>query len=113
MIDERRAHPQADALVVLVVGLAEEDAPASAEAVLDDGPGAPQVPAERPPLRGVAAVVRGRRAPADLGVGARPRAVALALHPQLAGALVLDEHADVLGLREQLEQRVDQLLEQR
>ena len=40
-------------------------------------------------------------------------AVALALDLQLAGALVLDEHADVLGLREQIEQRVDDLLEQR
>ena len=28
-------------------------------------------------------------------------------------ALVLDEHADILGLREQIEQRVDELLEQR
>ena len=37
----------------------------------------------------------------------------LALHAQLAGALVLDEHADIIGLREQLEQRLDELLQQR
>src|SRR4029077_13657134 len=36
-----------------------------------------------------------------------------ALDAQLAGALVLDEDADILGLREQIEQRIDELLEQR
>lgn len=40
-------------------------------------------------------------------------AMALALDAQLAGALVLDEHAHVLGLREQIEQRLGDLLEQR
>ena len=37
----------------------------------------------------------------------------LALHAELAAALVLDEHADILGLRKQIEHRVDQFLEQR
>ena len=39
-------------------------------------------------------------------------AVSLALDAELARALVLGEHADILRLREQIEQRIDELLQQ-
>ena len=38
--------------------------------------------------------------------------MALDLDLELAGALVLDEDADIVGLREQIEERVDELLEE-
>ncbi|MEJ7601061.1 MAG: hypothetical protein WKG01_24370 [Kofleriaceae bacterium] len=85
----RGAHPGADALVVLVVGIVQQHAAAIAHDVRDDRAGHAQIAAER------------------------LLAMLLALHAELAAALVLDQHTDVLGLREQIEERVDQLLEQR
>jgi hypothetical protein len=73
---------------VAVRGVAEQHAAAIADHVLDDRAGDAEVATE-----GLLAVL-------------------LALHLELAGALVLDEHADVLGLREQIEQRIHQLLEE-
>jgi hypothetical protein len=99
VIDERRAHPRADALVVLVGVLAEQDAAPVAHDVLDDRAGDAQVAA--------VGVLLARRA----GAAARPPLLDLDL--ELAALLVLDQHADVLRLREQIEQRVDELREQR
>ncbi len=84
VVDERRAHPRAHALVVLVVAVAQEDAAAVAHDVLDDRARDAQVAAEA--------------LPAGAARGDRARAVLLHLHLELAGLLVLDEDAHVLGL---------------
>src|SRR5690606_17817432 len=93
--------------------LAEEHAATVGDDVLDDRPRYAQLAELQ---RAVAAVALRARAlvakwpvlavgPRALGTVAgyvRRRALpmALALHPQRAAALVLDEHADVVGLRE-------------